>query len=274
MTANDGKCIMKKTREVRRMFGKKKKQQNTEMGYPQEMMGGQGENVKNEKKLDKFYVFRGIAISICAVVAMIIFLMQGEILVAVSCLVAAIVFWPSICYRMKWYIRFPVLFLCILFMAMSNDAATERSEVESEMKGEDGAPEIEAVKTGYMSLIPDITYEDAYEFFYAEPTWRFFVSDEGENVVEFAGKCRIGYDLDEIEENNATVYIQFVLRDDDGDGEEESFGIEYVRLKENGEEQELTDEDRMTIIFTPFVQYAEEVLEEPLSDEVLSEIYG
>lgn len=48
-------------------------------------------------------------------------------------------------------------------------------------------PYVLAVKGGYPEDRPDQLYGDAFEAFFASPTWTYFMSDTGEHVVEFTG---------------------------------------------------------------------------------------
>lgn len=65
------------------------------------------------------------------------------------------------------------------------------------------------VKDGYNTSYPNSTYGVAFENFFGSPTWTYFKSDGGEDVVEFTGDCTY---------QNAKVKAkqQFVLNMDEG----------------------------------------------------------
>jgi len=63
---------------------------------------------------------------------------------------------------------------------------------------------IEFVKQGSPVDYPNITYEKAFDNYFGNCKWSYFVSDDEEDVVEFNGKCSYrGQDAD--------IKIQFVL---------------------------------------------------------------
>jgi uncharacterized protein YxeA len=45
------------------------------------------------------------------------------------------------------------------------------------------------VKNGYPNDFPNSTYGDSFEKFFSSPTWKYFKSDDGKDVVEFTGNC-------------------------------------------------------------------------------------
>lgn len=132
---------------------------------------------------------------------------------------------------------------------------SEEEKVSSQLQGTADDVRISMVKTGNPTWIPNITYEEAYAYFFDNPTWRYFDADDGSEVVEFVGDCTYNDDP-------AEVYIQFVLHSDD------TFTLHYACAKVNGELIETEESDIFQLIYKPFSQYAEEVLEEPLDDEV------
>lgn len=141
--------------------------------------------------------------------------------------------------------------------SVSENGTSDNTEVSSELQGTADEEMISMVKGGSPTIIPDITYEEAYENFFAKPTWRYFVSTDAEDVVEFSGECTYADDP-------AEVYIQFLLHDDN------SFEIYYAKLECNGEE--VDDETIMCqLVYNPFSDYAEDVLGEPLSEDVEAE---
>lgn len=63
---------------------------------------------------------------------------------------------------------------------------------------------IDFVKQGSPTSYPNITYEKAFNNYFGDCKWNYFVSDEEEDVVEFNGICSYrGQDAD--------IKIQFVL---------------------------------------------------------------
>ena len=155
-----------------------------------------------------------------------------------------------------------VIIIGIAMVAMSDgdsDGSSDK-EASSQLQGTADDERIDGVKGGNPSLIPNITYEDAYAHFFGNPTWRYFDADDGSEVVEFVGDCTYNDDP-------AEVYIQFVLGDDD------TFTMHYARLKVNGKFIETDEKDMFQLVYKPFSQYAEEVLEEPLDDEVEEQFY-
>lgn len=65
------------------------------------------------------------------------------------------------------------------------------------------------VKNGYPELYPDITYGEAFEAFFGECEWEYFVSEDGQDVVEFRGNCMYG-------DKRAAVTVQFLVYEDRG----------------------------------------------------------
>lgn len=45
------------------------------------------------------------------------------------------------------------------------------------------------VKNGHPEKYPDSTYGKSFDKFFGSPTWKYFNSDDKEDVVEFTGKC-------------------------------------------------------------------------------------
>lgn len=48
---------------------------------------------------------------------------------------------------------------------------------------------VKFVKKGTNSEYPGVTYGDAFDYYFANPKWKYFESDTGVDVVEFTGKC-------------------------------------------------------------------------------------
>lgn len=106
-----------------------------------------------------------------------------------------------------------------------------------------------------METYKDTLDMDDYSDDAMEDNGDYYIFDDGSEVVEFVGDCTYNDDP-------AEVYIQFVFYSDDG------FSLEYACIKVNGEIIETEESDIFQLIYKPFSQYAEEVLEEPLDDEV------
>ena len=50
-------------------------------------------------------------------------------------------------------------------------------------------PNVLGIKNACPEDYPTITYGEAFENFFAYPTWNYFIAEDGENVVEFTGRC-------------------------------------------------------------------------------------
>lgn len=77
---------------------------------------------------------------------------------------------------------------------------------------------VRMVKNGSLSGYPNVKVGQAFEEYFANTTWEYFESTEGEDVVEFNGKCLF---LDE----KVEVTMQFIV-----DLEDEMFHIDYFAL--------------------------------------------
>lgn len=76
---------------------------------------------------------------------------------------------------------------------------------------------ISLVKEGYpLEGNSNVSYGEAFDYFFANPTWEFFVSTEDEDIVEFTGDCTY---LD----SPVTACIQFTVNEDDS-----TFQITYI----------------------------------------------
>ena len=89
--------------------------------------------------------------------------------------------------------------------------------------GEGNSKYITMVQDAGPRLYKGITYEEAFDDFFSDPEWEYFMSDDGYDVVEFSGNCTY-YD------EAATMRIQFLVSYDEG-------SIEIHALSINGEEQ-------------------------------------
>lgn len=98
---------------------------------------------------------------------------------------------------------------------------------------------VKLVKTTVPDGYPGITYGDAFDNFFTNPTWKYFESDKNEDVVEFSGGCSYG-------EKNVTIRLQFVLYEEDG-----IFQVEYYEM--DGEPQ--TEQSAAKLLETVFETY-------------------
>lgn len=81
-----------------------------------------------------------------------------------------------------------------------------------------GDKAISGVKNGHPQLYPDVTYGEAFDFFFNSGEWSSFTSENDRKVVEFKGK--IGG-----KEKESTVLFQFLISEDN-----ESFTAEYMEI--------------------------------------------
>lgn len=153
--------------------------------------------------------------------------------------------------------------LIVLIIMMVTLVACSNEDSSGQLQGTIWDSNIAMVQNGYPVLIPNITYKEAYDYFFDNPQWRGFEADDGSDVVEFSGEC-LYYD------EEAEVYIQFVLDD------EESFSMWYVGIIVGEEQFDADDQLFIELVYTPFATYSEEVLGETLSQDVqdaFSEMY-
>lgn len=165
---------------------------------------------------------------------------------------------PVVEYR-KGFVYLALIPIILLFVICLKSLDGSMGDVSSQLQGEEDEEKISVVRDGSPELIPHITYGEAYKNFFADPTWRYFVAnDEDESeVVEFVGGCTY-------EEEPAEVYIQFLFDKEDDSG----FSFYYARIKMEDETIQADNSTIIELIYKPFAEYAEEVLEEPLSDEI------
>lgn len=152
---------------------------------------------------------------------------------------------------------FKKMCVCVLAVLVMTSMLAACSGEDSSGQLQDTAwdSNISMVQNGYPVLIPDITYKEAYEYFFENPQWRGFEADDGSDVVEFSGECTY-YDED------AAVYIQFVIDD------EESFSMWYVGIVVGEEQFDADDQLFIELVYTPFATYSEEVLGKALSQDI------
>lgn len=79
---------------------------------------------------------------------------------------------------------------------------------------------IQFVKQGYPKNYPNKTYGEAFDNFFESPRWKYFVSEDDEDIVEFTGKCLYM-------EEKVDACIQFTL-----DKKAETFDITYLSFNE------------------------------------------
>ena len=92
----------------------------------------------------------------------------------------------------------------------SRSSSTALKDIEDNVRNITDATDkhVLAVKNGAPVLIPQITYGQAFEEFFSNPTWKYFEGEGGEDVVEFTGGCTY---LDE----EVKARLQFILSKDD-----------------------------------------------------------
>ena len=147
-----------------------------------------------------------------------------------------------------------VLIVAMVVFMLSLVGCAE-TDTDSDLQGSRFDSNISMVQKGHPELIPNITYKEAYDYFFANPKWRGFTADDGSDVVEFSGECTY-YDED------AEVYIQFVIDD------EESFSMYHASLTVDGEKFTVDDQTFIELIYVPFETYSQDVLGEDLDQEV------
>lgn len=158
----------------------------------------------------------------------------------------------------KFLRRFFACMVAVLVVMTVFTACSSSGNSNEKLQGSKLNHNILMVKLGSPELIPDITYEDAYDNFFVNPEWRGFEADDGSDVVEFSGECTYGGE-------DATVYIQFVVENS------ETFYMHYVSIDVGGEQIDADYQTYADLVYTPFSDYAENVLGEELDDDVKNE---
>ena len=79
---------------------------------------------------------------------------------------------------------------------------------------------VQMVKGGYRPDDPDVTYEDAFTSFFGTPRWKYFESEDGQDVVEFTGDCTY-------QDVPVKARIQFVVDEENG-----TFEASYLAFNE------------------------------------------
>ena len=76
------------------------------------------------------------------------------------------------------------------------------------------------VKGGYRENNPSLTYEKAFLSFFTAPRWKYFKSEEGQDIVEFAGDCMY-------QDTAVKARIQFTVDEENG-----TFEASYLAFNE------------------------------------------
>ena len=79
---------------------------------------------------------------------------------------------------------------------------------------------VQMVKGGYRADDPNVTYEDAFTSFFGTPRWKYFESEDGQDVVEFTGDCTY-------QDVPVKARIQFVVDEENG-----TFEASYLAFNE------------------------------------------
>ncbi len=109
---------------------------------------------------------------------------------------------------------------------------------------------VKFVKKGTNSEYPGVTYGDAFDYYFANPKWKYFESDTGVDVVEFTGKC-----LYRDVEVDATIQWQL-------DVENGTFELGYVAFNDVPQDM-LTS---LVLVSTVFDSYYESIGGAPAPD--------
>ncbi|MBQ3600515.1 MAG: YARHG domain-containing protein [Lachnospiraceae bacterium] len=130
--------------------------------------------------------------------------------------------------------------VCALFCSMIGCAEVKEisDQVESVIDMEN--VHVLAVKNGYPSAIPYITYAEAFDSFFTSPTWKYFDGVRGEQVVEFTGYCLY-------QEVQVKARLQFILSADGKTFETGALSLNDVPQ---------TDLIANTLVYEAFKEYA------------------
>lgn len=91
--------------------------------------------------------------------------------------------------------------------------------------GDSDSEYIDFVKEGHPNSYPNSTYGEAFDDFFSEPSWKYFVSSEDKDIVEFSGGC-------EYRDAEVVATIQFVLDYENGTFEAGYFDMNGVPQNE------------------------------------------
>lgn len=102
-----------------------------------------------------------------------------------------------------------IVILLLTFLCVLCFAGCDETDVEDNVRNVTDALDehVIGVKDGYPEVIPEITYGEAFENFFGNPTWKYFESTDGKDVVEFTGRCTY---MDQ----EVKARLQFILSDD------------------------------------------------------------
>ena len=132
---------------------------------------------------------------------------------------------------------------------------------------------VDFVKSGHPNLYPNTNYGEAFGAFFSNPKWKYFKSDNGQDVVEFSGGC--SYQGAEV-----TATLQFILDYEDGTFETGAFdmnGVPQIQLvtnaiiskvfEEYGTDMDYDALDSITVEGTEETQATEETIERDIETE-------
>ncbi|MFD3157276.1 hypothetical protein ACFIJ5_10510 [Haloimpatiens sp. FM7330] len=105
-----------------------------------------------------------------------------------------------------------LVFIALLFSACSSTAVDNASKEASDQLqniSNKNNKYVLMVKDGHPTDYPDVTYGKSFDNFFGSPTWKYFKSDDGRDVVEFTGDCTY-------RESKVKARLQFILKVDDG----------------------------------------------------------
>ena len=142
-----------------------------------------------------------------------------------------------------------IAFVCLVIATVmlcgcdykSGDAKDQYYDV---MQSDD--PHVLSVKKGHPVSYPEITYESAFDYFFGNPTWKYFEGTRNESdtiydVVEFTGRCLY-------QETEVKALIQFTLNDDG-----ETFSPTYLSFNDVPQSELLL----LSLIEKAFTSYQE-----------------
>ena len=116
-------------------------------------------------------------------------------------------------------------------------------------------PNVLAIKNGYHQDNPNITYGDAFEDFFAYPTWKYFKAESGEEVVEFSGRCTY-------RDVEVKAILQFILNED-----KETFTVGALSFNDIPQDQFTV----YSLLSTVFNEYADNHKKDMESNTQLTE---
>ncbi len=109
---------------------------------------------------------------------------------------------------------------------------------------------VSMIKGGYNSNNPDVTYQMAFESFFASPKWIYGTTEEGEHAVQFTGDCTY-------QDVPVKATIQFLL-----DVENGTFSAEYLAFNDVPQDKILLQ----TLVEKAFSEYVPEAVEANTTD--------